>query len=110
MIGYIPRALDNAVLLLSVSKALPSLLMLVKALEEAERSKHGIETFNACGREASSSRMPGDPDPCLKQELLEGWSGNSWVELVGRSPGVTFSFRPLQLVCTEVVFKAENTL
>lgn len=82
----------------SVNKALPSLLMLIKALEEAERSKHGIETFNACGREASSSRMPGDPDPCLKQELLEGWSGNSWVELVGRSPGVTFFFQTFTAV------------
>lgn len=50
------------------------------------------------------------PIPALKQELLEGWSGKSWVELVGRIPRVTFSFTASQVFWTEVVFKTENTL
>lgn len=35
--------------------------------------------------------------PCLKQELLEGWSGKSWVELVRRIPRVSFSSRDSRL-------------
>lgn len=48
--------------------------------------------------------------PTLKQELLEGWAGKSWVELVGRMPRVTFSLRASQPFWTGVVFKTENTL
>jgi hypothetical protein len=81
--------------------------MLLTAPEEAGRNTHGIDTFNSCGREASSSCMPTDPDVCPKQALLEGWSGKSWAELVGRIPTVTFSSRASQLFCTEVVFKTE---
>lgn len=38
------------------------------------------------GGEASSSGMPKDPDPCLKQEPLEGWSGEEPDGAVGEDP------------------------